>query len=79
LFRRKTIDIVLGCDRGLRLAAPGSKSLPLRRYRRQRRGLRTRSQHGRARDKSKAEFQKVAAFHHIPPWHIKRDSFAAPR
>jgi hypothetical protein len=69
LVRCETVDIVLAHDRGLRLAAPGSKSLPLR-NRRQRRSLRARGQHGPARDKSKGEFQKVAAFHDIPPLRI---------
>jgi hypothetical protein len=80
LIRRKTIDIVLADDRGFgTFAGLGNKPLALRRDRRQWSRLRTRGQHGRARDKSKGEFQKVAAFHHVPPLHILRDSFAAPR
>jgi hypothetical protein len=58
LVRRKTIDVVLCCDRRFRLAAPGNKPLPLRRNGRQWRGLGahgTRGQRGRARNKSKGE------------------------
>jgi hypothetical protein len=79
LIRRKVVDIVLRCDRGLRtFARPRNRSLSLRRNRRQRRGLRARGQRGRAGDKSnksKGEFQKVAAFHHIPPLRIISDEF----
>ena len=64
-FRREVIDLVLADDSGFR-------SLPVRRHkvlvwrnRRQRRRLRARSKCCRARDKSKGEFQKVAAFHDI--------------
>jgi hypothetical protein len=85
LLRRKAIDIVLRCDRRLRtFARLGSRPLTFRRNRRQWCCLGTdgaRSQRGRARDKSKGEFQKVAAFHHIPPLQIISEamSFAAPR
>ena len=69
LVRRKTINIVLGCDRRFRaLTALGSETLSLRHNGRQWRGLgtdRTRGQRGRARDKSKGEFQKVAAFQRL--------------
>jgi hypothetical protein len=78
LVRRKAIDIVLGSDCGFRLAALGNKPLSLGRNGRQRCCLgtnRARSQRGRARNKSKGEFQKVAAFHHIPPLHIISDEF----
>jgi hypothetical protein len=65
------IDIVLAHNRGFRaFARLGNKPLALRRNRRQRCCLRAHSQRGRARDKSKGEFQKVAAFHHIPPLQI---------
>jgi hypothetical protein len=74
LVRRKTIDFVLVHDRRFRARLRlGTTPLPFRRYRRyrrQRRSLGSRGQHGRACDKSKGEFQKVAAFHHIPPLQI---------
>jgi hypothetical protein len=84
LVRRKPIDVVLGCDRGFRALAALRNTLSLRWYGRQwccLGGHGTRGQRGRARDKSKGEFQKVAAFHHIPPLHIISEaiSFAAPR
>jgi hypothetical protein len=83
LVRRKPIDIVLVCDRGLR-ALPALGNTLSRGHGRQwccLGGHGTRGQRGRARDKSKGEFQKVAAFHHIPPLHIISEamSFAAPR
>src|SRR3954471_9593458 len=81
LLRRKMIDIILRRDGGFRRAALVNGPLPLRRYGRQRRRLGfddTRGQRGRTCDKPKGEFQKVAAFHHVPPY-IRRDSFAAPR
>jgi hypothetical protein len=73
LVRRKPIDIVLACDRGFRALAALRNTLSVRGHGRQRRGLGghgTRGQRRRAGDKSKGEFQKVAAFHHIPPLHI---------
>src|SRR5436305_10315533 len=77
LVRRKTVDIVLRGDRGFGpLSGPRSKPLPLRGNRRQRRRLGfddTCGERGRARDKSKGELQKVAAFHHIPPLQIESD------
>jgi hypothetical protein len=79
LVRRKAVDIVLRCNSGFSaLVRPGNRPLPLRRNRRQRRGLGAGGQRGRAGDKSnksKGEFQKVAAFHHIPPLHILSDEF----
>jgi hypothetical protein len=82
LVRSKAVDIILRRDsRFGALVRLGNTPLPLWRNRRQRRGVGTRGQHGRTCDKSKGEFQKVAAFHHIPPLHSVSDtvSFAAPR
>jgi hypothetical protein len=79
LVRRKPIDVVLGCDRGFRALAALRDALPFRRrHRRQRRclgGHDARGQRGRAGDKSKGEFQKMAAFHHIPPLQVMSDEF----
>ena len=61
----KAIDIVLRGDRGFRAFAARWHEAVFRRYRRQRRGLRTRSKCCSTGDISKGEFQKVAAFHHI--------------
>jgi hypothetical protein len=74
LVRRKTIDVVLAHDRRFRLAR-ANRPLSFRRNRRQWCCLRAYSQRGRARDKSKGEFQKVAAFHHIPPLQILGGEF----
>jgi hypothetical protein len=81
LFRREMIDIVLRDDCGFRGFTVRRYKALLWRNRRQRRRLRARSKRRRACNKSKGEFQKVAAFHNIPPWQVVReeDSFAARR
>jgi hypothetical protein len=73
LIRRKPIDVVLACDRGFRALTALGNTLSLRDDGRQwccLGGHGTRGQRGCARNKSKGEFQKVAAFHHISPLHI---------
>jgi hypothetical protein len=65
LFRPELIDIVLRDDRGFRALAARRQEALLWRNRRQRRRLRARSKRRRACNKSKGEFQKVAAFHDI--------------
>jgi hypothetical protein len=75
------IDIVLRDDCGFRGFAVRRYKLLMWRNRRQRRRLRAGSKRRRACNKSKSEFQKVAAFHDIPPRQVVRDeeSFAARR
>ena len=65
-FGRKTIRLVAGGDRGLRIAV-SRRQIFGERLRRERRSFRlhARGQCRRARGKSKGEFQKVAAFHDI--------------
>jgi hypothetical protein len=70
LLRLQPIDIILRNHGGFRAFAVRRHQTRFRRNRRQRRGLRRRSKRPRTCNKSKGEFQKVAAFHHIPPLHI---------
>ena len=68
LFGRKTIDLVAGRDRRLRITVSRRRpSIFGKRLRREGRGLclNARGQRHRARGKSKSEFQKMAAFHDI--------------
>jgi hypothetical protein len=65
LFGLEAIGIVLRGNRGFRAFAARWHNAVFRRYRRQRRGLRTRSKCCSTGDISKGEFQKVAAFHLI--------------
>jgi hypothetical protein len=60
-FRREAIDLLARSDGGLGIRTSGQ----FERRRHQRRGLRARCKRDAARGKSKGEFQKVAAFHHI--------------
>jgi hypothetical protein len=82
LFGLEVIDIVLRRDRGFcGFAAPRLEAL-FRCNRRQRRGLRARSNCCSARGKSKGEFQKVTAFHDFSSFAVVADesgSFAASR
>jgi hypothetical protein len=64
-FRSKAIDLIARCDGGLRIRIGGQFGVVGERRRHQRRGLRARCERDAARGKSKGEFQKVAAFHHI--------------
>jgi hypothetical protein len=65
------IDIVLGDDRGLGSFGARRHDQLFRRNRRQRCGFRTRGKRACARDKSKGEFQKVAAFHNFSSFAIR--------
>ena len=64
-FRRKTIDLVAGGDRRMRIIASRRQPFPGERLRHQGRGLCACGQRSRAGGKSKGEFQKMAAFHDI--------------
>jgi hypothetical protein len=68
------IDLALGDDGGFRLFAARRRKTGCGRYRRQRCGVRARSDRGGTGGKSKGEFQKVAAFHVSPPSSTKRDA-----
>jgi hypothetical protein len=75
------IDIVLGDDRGFGGLRARRHHQLFRRNRRQRCGFRARSKRACACDKSKGEFQKVAAFHNFSSFAVGewQESFAAPR
>ena len=64
-FRREAIDLLARGDGGLRIGIDGQFGVIGERRRHQRCGLRARCKRDAARGKSKGEFQKVAAFHHI--------------
>jgi hypothetical protein len=64
-FRGEVIDLVLADNSGLRALAVRRHKIQLWRNRQQRCRLRACSKRCRARNKSKGEFQKVAAFHDI--------------
>ena len=64
-FRREAIDLLARSDGGLRIRIDGQLGVVGERRRHQRRGLSARCKRDAARGKSKGEFQKVAAFHHI--------------
>jgi hypothetical protein len=64
-FRREAIDLLARSDGRLCIRIDGKFGIVGERRRHQRRGLRTRCKRDAARGKSKGEFQKVAAFHHI--------------
>jgi hypothetical protein len=64
-FRREAIDLLARRDGGLGIRIDGQFAVIGERRRHQRRGLRACSKRDAARGKSKGEFQKVAAFHHI--------------
>ena len=64
-FRREAIDLLARRDGGLGIRIDGQFGVVGERRRHQRRGLRARCKRDAARGKSKGEFQKVAAFHHI--------------
>ena len=64
-FRREAIDLLARRDGGLGIRIDGQSGVIRERRRHQRRGLRARCKRDAARGKSKGEFQKVAAFHHI--------------
>ena len=65
LLRLQMVDIVLRNHGGFRAFAVWRYQARFRRNRRQRRGLRSGGKRPRAGNKSKGEFQKVAAFHNI--------------
>jgi hypothetical protein len=64
-FRREAIDLLARGHGGLGIRTSGQFGVVGERRRHQRRGLRARCKRDTARGKSKGEFQKVAAFHHI--------------
>ena len=64
-FRREAIDLLARGHGGLGIRTSGQFGVVGERRRHQRRGLRARCKRDAARGKSKGEFQKVAAFHHI--------------
>ena len=64
-FRREAIDLLARCDGRLGIGIDRKFGVVGERRRHQRRGLRARCKRDAARGKSKGEFQKVAAFHHI--------------
>ena len=66
LFGRKAVHVVPGGNGGTGILVRGRQGSALgERLRQKRRSLRARGHRGRARGKSKSEFQKVAAFHDI--------------
>jgi hypothetical protein len=64
-FGREAIDLLARRDGGLRIRTSGQFGVVGKRRRHQRGGLRARRERDAARGKSKGEFQKMAAFHHI--------------
>ena len=62
---REAIDLLVRRDGGLGIRIDGQFGIVGERRRHQRRSLRARRKRDTARGKSKGEFQKVAAFHHI--------------
>ena len=64
-FRREAIDLLARRDGGLSIRIDGQFGVLSERCRHQRRGLCARCKRNATRGKSKGEFQKVAAFHHI--------------
>src|SRR4030095_16470320 len=64
-FRREAIDLLARRDGGVGIRIDREVAVLSERRRHQRRGLRARCKRDTARGKSKGEFQKVAAFHHI--------------
>ena len=65
LFRRKAIRFLARRHGRLSIRIDGQLGVIGERRRHQRRSLRARCKRDAARGKSKGEFQKVAAFHHI--------------
>jgi hypothetical protein len=64
-IRRQAICLLVRSNGRLRIRIDGKFGVVGERRRHQRRGLRTRGKRDTARGKSKGEFQKVAALHHI--------------
>ena len=64
-FRREAIDLLARCDGRLGIGIDREFGVVGERRRHQRRGLRAHCKRDAARGKSKDEFQKVAALHHI--------------
>jgi len=64
-FRREAIDLLARSDGRLGIRIDGQFGVVGERRRHQRHGPRARCKRNTARGKSKGEFQKVAAFHHI--------------
>jgi hypothetical protein len=64
-FRREAIGLLVRSNGRLRIRIDGKFGVVGERRRHQRRGLRTRGKRDTACGKSKGEFQKVAALHHI--------------
>ena len=78
---REAIDLLVRRDGGLGIRIDGQFGIVGERRRHQRRGLRARCKRDAARGKSKGEFQKVAAFHHISSsvCCLQKESFELPR
>ena len=66
-FRCEAIDLLARSNGGLGIRVGGQFGVVSKRRRHQRCGLRTRCKRDTAGGKSKGEFQKVAALHHISP------------
>ena len=64
-FGLEVIDLIGGGDGGMGIPVHGQLAVRREPMRRQWRSLRAGNQRGRARGKSKSEFQKMAAFHDI--------------
>jgi hypothetical protein len=64
-FRRELVNLLTGRDGGLDVLVGGKLGVVGERRRHQRGGLRARGKRDATGGKSKGEFQKVAAFHHI--------------
>jgi hypothetical protein len=62
---RELLDLLTGRDGGLDILVGGELGVVSDRRRHQRSGLRARGKRDATGGKSKGEFQKVAAFHHI--------------
>ena len=80
-FRREALGFLTRCDSGLGIRIERQFGIVGERPRHQRRSLRARCKCDPARGKSKGEFQKVAAFHHISSSVIVREerSVEVPR
>jgi hypothetical protein len=64
-LRRELLDLLTARHGGLDILVGGELGVFIERRRHQRSGLRARGKRDATGGKSKGEFQKVAAFHHI--------------
>jgi len=76
-FGRELLDFLTARDGGLNILVGGELGVVSERRRHQRSGLRARGECNATGGKSKSEFQKVAAFHHISSsvCYVREDEF----